>query len=210
MLVLGSYLDNGSFCNILARCYYIQVGGLSIAVSFCQYVLVVAKHLQRPKVRTVVSKLLYLTFLCDGIKVFCSVPNTNEVYHGILRVAPAEVVNIRVKAFCEVSLLSRSEIIHAQAVAVALISVALHAEPCHIPSVRRELWVLVVAYVHVTSLLVDSLVLHGLGSIDGRFLISLRLAEVSGLAGLQVIEIDIRVSRYGIFHAFLLPAGISY
>ena len=106
-------------------------------------------------------------------------PASDEVES--LRVGvPAESVNVRVELLSHILLLAGSEIVHAETVAVALISVVLHRLPSHVLAVGREQRIGVVAHVEVALLMVNGLGLHCLGGVDFRGLISLRLAEVLG------------------------------
>ena len=137
-------------------------------------------------------------------------PHTDEVDHGILVVRPAEIVDIRVETLGDVAFRSGGQVVETQALAVALIAIAGHAQPSHILAVGRELRVLVVSRV-VGQVLgrVHLLCAEGLGGIHLRCYVSLRLAKVAGGAVGDVVEVDVGVGGNGVFESGLLAAGIG-
>ncbi len=60
---------------------------------------------------------------------------------------PAEVIHVGVELLCDILLCAGGEVIDAESVSVALISVVCHALPCNAFAVGRELGVDVVARV---------------------------------------------------------------
>ena len=73
-----------------------------------QELFAVVHQMDGTKVIPSVSKLLELAFPVDGIKVLCSVPNTNEIDHRVFVVAPYEIIDIGVEALCDVFLFASS------------------------------------------------------------------------------------------------------
>ena len=96
-VLLGYLRDNGLLHLFAVRCNQVEVSRFGIAMTFGEQLLSVVEHLQRTEVSPFVGQLNYLLLMCNGIQVLCGVPYTNEVNHGILCVAPAEVIDIRIE-----------------------------------------------------------------------------------------------------------------
>ena len=127
MLVLLRDLLHVSLFRLLEiRCNHIEVGSVEIVMSLGKDLLFVVEHLQTAEVSPVVGKLFQFTLPVDGIEIFRTVPNADEINHRILVVAPAEIINIGVKRFRYVFLISCLKVIHTETIAVALITVAFH------------------------------------------------------------------------------------
>ena len=153
-------------------------------------------------------ELLHLALETGLIDVLRRMPYADEVED--LGIGPPCVfVDVRVEALGDVGLPARGQLVDAEAVAVALITVVLHALPGDVPAVGREFGIHVVAHVHVAGLMVDGLVAHALRRIDCRFHIPLGLAEVLRPAGFHIIYIDVGIGRNGILRALFLATGIG-
>ena len=145
--------------------------------------------------------------------------------------APDEVVDVGVEGLCYIDfgfcrrfLVQLLEVIDAEPLAVSLVAVALHREPCDVAAIGRELGVLVVAYlpIPVFVFLIDGLVLERLGRIEqvvgviGQSLVrhhvklAAVLAEVPGfvhIAALHIIEEDVGVGADAVVEPRLAAAG---
>ena len=108
---------------------------MEVVVALHHELTPVVQQLQRSEVGAVVGELLQFALPVDGIEVLGGVPHTNKIDHGILRVAPHEVVDVGIERLCDVALLTGLQLIDAQALAVALIAVAGHREPSHVAAV---------------------------------------------------------------------------
>ena len=157
-----------------------------------------------------------------------AVPGSNEV--DGLGIGPDESIDVAVELLGHVCLLARLDLIDTEAVAVALVSVALHALPSHVLAVGRERGVGVVAEVVVAAgggrvaeamgghehrvalevRVVCSLVLQGACIVVCGSLVACGFAEVGGVACLRVVEEDVGVGGYGVFASCLLPAGVGH
>ena len=208
-LVLEGELLHLCLLRVLAWCDDVELVSLRDAVARSENLARVAEHLERTEVHPVVGELANIAVEVGLVHVYTSVPAAYEV--EIARVGrPAESVYVRVEHLGHVSLLAGEEIVYAEAVAVALVSVALHRLPSHVLAIGRELRVGVVAHVIVGTLMVEALVLLGLCRVVGERLVASRLAEVLCLAGLYIVEIYVRVGRSGVVYARLLAACVGY
>ena len=88
----------------------------------------VAKHLKRTEVCPVVCNLLYITVEVCAIHILAAMPYTYEI-EGARVGCPAKVIYVRVECLCNVFLITIREGVDAEAVAVRLVTVALHAKP---------------------------------------------------------------------------------
>ena len=149
--------------------------------------LLVVQHFHRRIVVHAFGELLYFSLQVGAVNHAGGVPYAREI-KGFAIGRPAIIVHTRLEGFGDVGLLAVAQIHYAQAVAVAFVSVALHALPGDASAVGREFRVGVVAHVLVLGIF---------------------LTQVSGLLGCYIIKVDVRVGRLRIRHARLLAAGIS-
>jgi len=133
-----------------------------------------------------VSELLDVATEIGLIDIHAGVPAAQEVERAAVAV-PDIVIDIGVELLRDIALLASGKFHDTETVAVTLIAVVFHALPGNVFAVGRELRVDVVTYLHVTSLMVDGLVAHGLCRVDLRFFVSFRLAEVAGRARIYII-----------------------
>ena len=148
--------------------------------------LSVAQHFYRSIVVHAFCKLFHFSLQVCAVNHTGGMPYTGEIESLVIR-SPAVAVYTRLEVFCNVSLLAVLQIHYAKAVAVAFVSVALHALPGNESAVGGELRVRVVTHVLVGSVF---------------------LAEVAGLLGFQIIQVNVRIGRDGVFQSSFLAAGI--
>ena len=168
----------------------VQVDGEQL-VSFADRValgekLPVAQHFYRSIVVHAFCKLFHFTLQVCTVNHAGGMPYTGEIECLVVR-SPAVAVYARLEGFCNVSLFAVFQIHYAKAVAVAFVSVAFHTLPGNESAVGGELRVRVVTHVLV-----------------GRVF----LAEIAGLLGFQIIQVNVRIGRNSIFQSGFLAAGI--
>ena len=117
-----------------------------------------------------------------------SMPYTHEIKSLAIRI-PAEIGYARLEGFGYIRFLSSIKVHNAQSVAVAFVTVAFHAQPSDRFSVGRELRISIITHVLV---------------------VFIHLAEILCLLSFDVIKIDVRIGRDGIFQSRLFTASISY
>ena len=133
-----------------------------------------------------VSELLDVAVEIGRIDIHAGVPATKEVQRAAVTV-PDIVIDIGVELLGDIALLACRKVHDTEPVAVALISVVLHTLPGNVFAVGRELRVDVISDLHVTGLMVDGLVAHGLCRVDLRLFIAFGLAEVARRARTYII-----------------------
>ena len=155
----------------------------------------------------VVGELLYVAFEVGHVDIGAPVPHAGEVNLRRLGV-PAKFVHAALERLCHELLLARGEFHDAEPRAVALISVALHAEPREVAAVGRELRVLVVAHERV-FLIVHLLLLEAAQRVAVRGFPTLGFAYVAGCAVGGIIYKYVAVGADGIVAPCLFTAGIG-
>ena len=184
MLVFECELCHLALLLLLGRCYDIKVVGAGHTVAGNQKLL--AHHLQRTIVIHAVRQLHHLALQIGLVNMDASVPTSQEIKRlGVG--CPDKGIHVRIKTFGYIGFLACRQLIDAKAIAVALIAVARHALPSKVLAIGRETGIGVITHIAILCLLVDRLVFHGLGSVDGRLLIAFRLAEVLRLARVYII-----------------------
>ena len=118
-------------------------------------------------------------------------PDAEEVEYGLLVFlwSPAEGLYVALPVY--VALLAGLHVVDAQTVQVCLIAIACHRLPCNLGAVRRELGILVVAWVGSLCVAVDALVSLSVAGVALRGDIALRLTEVLRRFGLYIIKVDV-------------------
>ena len=107
VLVLEGQLGNGRLLRLLeVGCDDVKISRCRETVTFHQQLLTIVHQTYGAKVCPVIGELLQFSLPIDGVKVLCSVPDTNEIYHGILIIAPNEGIDIGVESLCQVFLLT--------------------------------------------------------------------------------------------------------
>ena len=71
-----------------------------------QQLLAIIHQMNGTEVIPSLSHLFEFALPVDGIEILCGVPDTDEINHGILGVAPNEIIDIRVKRLSEIFLLA--------------------------------------------------------------------------------------------------------
>ena len=145
-----------------------------------------SQKFQRAEVVPAVSELLDVAVEIGRVDIHASMPATEEVQRAAVTV-PDIVIDIGVELLGDIAFLACGKVHDTEPVAVALIAVVLHALPGNVFAVGRELRIDIVAYLHVTGLMVDSLVAHGLCRVDLRLFVAFRLAEVASRARTYII-----------------------
>ena len=107
VLVLESQLGNLCLLWLLeVGRYDIEVGRRCVVVALHQQLLTIIHQGDGAEVIPSFCELFQFSLPVDGIKILRSVPYANEINHSILRIAPNEGINIRVKALCDIFLLT--------------------------------------------------------------------------------------------------------
>ncbi len=97
-----------------------------MVVALGEYLFAVVQHLQRTEIGLEIGQFLHFTLPVDAVYVHTSVPYTDEIDECILRVRPAELIDIRVETLSKIALFTCLEVVHAEALAVSFIAVACH------------------------------------------------------------------------------------
>ena len=194
---------------ILAELERIDLVGLRHAVALGVEHLTVGRKSEEHIVGHVVGEGHVLPLKVRAVHLRLAMPDAREVQRLVVG-CPAKFVHAALELLRDVLLLARLEVKHAEACAVAFVSVTLHAAPRDVASIGGELRVLVVAHVAVGSGAVDTLVLQRtVGFYFGSDVIGW-LAEVARLAGGEVVEVDVAVGADGVGFARFPSAGIGH
>ena len=158
----------------------------------------------------VVGDLAQFAFEVGHVEVDFSVPHAGKVQPLAVR-RPKEGIYAAVEAFGDVTFLTGTQFIDAEACAVAFIAVALHAAPRNVLAIGRELGVLVVADVGILAVLrIDRLILETAGVIClARCGPTFGFAEVARGFLRDVVEEDVAVGGGGVVAACFLATGVS-
>ena len=180
------FLSDASHFVFLLQINGEQLIGVADRVTLCNQ-RVGVKHSYRTIVVHAISKLFHFTFKVGAVNHAGSVPYTHEIKSLAVRI-PAEICYARLECFGYIRLLSGIKVHNAQSVAVAFVTVAFHAQPSDRFSVGRELRISIITHVLV---------------------VFIHLAEILSLLSFDVIKIDVRIGRDGIFQSSLFTASIS-
>ena len=187
VVVFAGNLCYHGFLHILARGDDVDVGGRGEALACGEQLLAVVGEGYAAVVCLVVGNLTNGAFQVYLIHIDASVPYADE-REGLGVGVPAECVDVGVERGADIVFLACGEVVDAKAVEVCLVAVASHRLPCHIASVGRELWVLVVArIVFEVFRSVHRLVFQCVCSNHFWSLVVGRLAEVACLARTYII-----------------------
>ena len=203
LVLLGQSLS----LYLFAEGYGIDFVRTAHAVALGNELLAVRRDAHEGVVAHVVGELLYIAFEVGHVDIGAPVPHAGEVNLRRLGV-PAKFVHAALERLCHELLLARGEFHDAEPRAVALISVALHAEPREVAAVGRELRVLVVAHERV-FLIVHLLLLEAAQRVAGWGFPTLGLADVAGCAIGCIIYKYVAVGADGIVAPCLFTAGIG-
>ena len=176
--------------RLLLQCNGVNIVRMAHRMAGYQQFLGIAEQLHATVVIPPIGDLAYLSFQIGLIYVDASVPTCKEV-KCLAVVAPAEFIDIGVERFGDILFFTRGEVIDQQAVAIAFVTVVLHALPCYIFAVGRELGILVVADIEVTILMIDGLCGHCLCWIDSRFLVIGWFAKIAGGLAVDIVKINV-------------------
>ena len=211
MLVFLCDLLHVSLFRLLeVRCNHVEVGSVEIIMTLCKDLLFIIEHLQTSEVGPILCQLFEFSLPIDGIEIFRSVPNTYEINHCILGVAPTEVIYVRVKRFRDVFLISRLQVVHAKTITVALITIAFHRQPCYVLAIRWELRILVVARIVLQVISrIYRLVFHGLWEVYLRLFVVSGLTKILCFSRFGIVKENVGISRNRILYSFFFATSVS-
>ena len=183
---MGNLLHLGALA-VLTWCHHVDVGRMRHASTGGENLVAVVGESHASVVSPVVGDLLHLALQVGLVEVQGSMPYTDEG-EALGVFVPCEALDVGVELLGHVVFLTCGEVIYAETVAVALISITSHALPCDVLAVGRELRIGVVTRIVLQILRrIHSLVSHALGSVNLRLHVASLLAEVLGLARTYII-----------------------